>query len=212
MVRGQEETSTSQAGRRRGLIRDTPSASSIISSPSLEELRSYCQIPCNIDIEFSDGSTLSTVGEKDGAMYFTREQLAVGLRFLVLSLIKQFLHFFGASLALVHPTIIRILTGCSVLNLLCNLDISLVEVFSIYTLKLVHRGWLSLLVLSPRLQVVTGLLDLPKSEAKGVILVRGPWYETPSSLDLPFTLNQEMLFPDVFKLWDLYVVLSFIFS
>ena len=42
MARGQEETSTSQARRRRGLSRDTPSASSLISSLSIEELRSYC--------------------------------------------------------------------------------------------------------------------------------------------------------------------------
>ena len=51
MARGQEETSTSQAGRRRGLDRDMPSTSSIISSLSMEELRSYCQIHDNIDIE-----------------------------------------------------------------------------------------------------------------------------------------------------------------
>ena len=56
-----------------------------------------------------------------------------------------------------------------------------------------------------RLQFVMGLPDSPKSEAKGMILVRGPWYETPDSLDLPFVLNQLMSFPSVFKLWDLYV-------
>ena len=51
MARGQEETSTSQAGRRRGPDRDTPSASNIISSLSMEKLRSYCHIPNNIDFE-----------------------------------------------------------------------------------------------------------------------------------------------------------------
>ena len=54
MVRGQEETFTSQVRRRRGPGRDTPSAGNIISSLSMEELRSYCQIPNNIDIELSD--------------------------------------------------------------------------------------------------------------------------------------------------------------
>ena len=49
------------------------------------------------------------------------------------------------------------------------------------------------------------LPDLPKTEEKGMILVRGPWYETPGSLDLPFFLNQSMSFPCIFKLWDLYV-------
>ena len=37
---------------------------------------------------------------------------------------------------------------------------------------------MSMLVLSPRLQIVNGLPDLPKMEAKGALLVRGPWYET----------------------------------
>ena len=50
MAKGQEETSTSQAERKRGPGRDTPSASSIISSLSMEELRSYCHIPDNIDL------------------------------------------------------------------------------------------------------------------------------------------------------------------
>ena len=144
MVRGQEETSTSQVGRRRGPGRDTPFASSIISSLFMEELRSYCQIPDNIDFELLDGSTKSTISKEDGATYFTREQLAAWLRFLVLSLIKQFLHFSGASPALIHPNVIKILTGCSVLNLLYQLDISLVEVYFIYTLKLAQGGQLSL--------------------------------------------------------------------
>ena len=41
----------------------------------------------------------------------------------------------------------------------------------------------------PRLQIVTGLPDSPKTEAKGVILVRGQWRETLGSPNLPFTLN-----------------------
>ena len=65
-----------------------------------------------------------------------------------------------------------------------------------------------------RLQFVTGLPHSPKTKAKGVILVRGPWHETPGSPDLPFTLNRSMSFLGVFKLWGLYVgvCLSFIFT
>ena len=44
------------------------------------------------------------------------------------------------------------------------------------------------------MQFVTGLPDLPKTEAKGVILVRGPWDETPSSPGLPFDVNHSMFF------------------
>ena len=168
MARGQEETSTSQVGRR------TPSTSSIISSLSMEELRSYCQIPNNIDFELSDGSVKSTISKEDGVVYFTLEKLAVGLRFPVSSLIKQFLQFSEVPPALIHPNVIRILTRCSVLNLLYQLDISLVEVYFINNFKLAHRGRLSLLTQSTRLQFVTGLHDSPKIEAKDMILVRGP--------------------------------------
>ena len=144
MTRGQEKTSTSQARNRKGLGKETPFASSIVSSLSMEELRSYCQIPNNIDSRLSDGPAESTIGKEDGAVYFTKEQLAAGLRFLVSSLVKQFLHFSGASPALIHPNVIQILTRCSVLNLLYQLDILLVEAFFIYTLKLGHGGQLSL--------------------------------------------------------------------
>ena len=73
MARGQEKTSTSQAGSIRGPSQDTPSTSSVISSLSMEELRFYCQIPNDIDFELSDGQAEPTIGEKDNAMYFTRE-------------------------------------------------------------------------------------------------------------------------------------------
>ena len=182
MERGQEETSTSYVGCRRGPSRNTPSISSIIYSLSMEELRSYCHIPDNIDFKLPNGPAKSIIDKEDGAIYFTREQLVVGLRFPISFLIKQFLHFSGAPPTLVHLNTIRILTGCSVLNFLYQLDILLVEVFFIYTLKLAHGGLLSLSAQSPQLQVVTGLLDSPKIKAKGVILVRGLWYETPGSL------------------------------
>ena len=96
MVKGQEETSTSQARRKRGPGRDTPSTSSIIFSLSMEELRSYYHIPDNIGLELSDGPTESIIDVEDDAVYFTREQLTAKLYFLVSSLIKQFLHFLGA--------------------------------------------------------------------------------------------------------------------
>ena len=183
LARGQQETSTSQGGHRRRPSRDTSSASSLISSLSMEELRSYCQIPSNIDFELPDGSTESTVNKEDGVVYFTREQLAAGLCFPISSLVKQFLHFSGVPHSLIHSNVIRILTRCSVLNLLYQLDISLANVCFIYTLKLGHGGWLSMSAQSPWLQFVTGLPDSPKIEAKRVILVRGLWYETPGSPD-----------------------------
>ena len=79
MARGEEETSTSQAGRNRGPIRGTPSTSSIISSLSVEELRVYCEIPDNIEVMLSDGPAHNIVGGLDNTIFFTRKQLAAGL-------------------------------------------------------------------------------------------------------------------------------------
>ena len=53
---------------------------------------------------------------------------------------------------------------------------------------------------NPQLQFVTGLLNSPKIEAKGVVLGKGPWYETSGSPGLPFDLNQSLSFPGLFQL------------
>ena len=107
----------------------------------------------------SDGKATSIMGATDNAVYFTREQFATGLCLPIPSLVKQFLHFIRAPFALVHPNVFRILMGCSVLNFLYQLDISLVEICFIYTLKLGIGGSLSMSAHSPRLQFVTGLPD-----------------------------------------------------
>ena len=113
---------------------------------------------------------------------------------------KQFLHFTRAPPALIHPNVFRILMGCSVLNFIYQLDISLVEICFIYSLKLGIGGRLSMSAHSRQLQFVTWLLDSPKIEAKGIVLVRSPWYETPGSPELPFDLNQTLSFLGLFHL------------
>ena len=87
--------------------------------------------------------------------------------------------------------------GCSMMNFLYKLDISLVEICFIYTLKLGTRGRLSMSAHSSILQFVTRLLDSPKTKVKGVVLVKGLWYETPSSPGLHFNLNQSLTFPSL---------------
>ena len=198
MVRGHEETSTSQTGRKRGTSRETPTVSSLVAAMSIEELRSFNQVPTDIRLEVADDPVAPTIGGADNVVYFTREQFVAGLHFLIPSLVKQFLHFIRAPPTLVHPNVFRILMGCSVLNLLYQLDISLEEIFFIYTLKLGVGGHLSMSAHSPRLQFVIGLLDSPKTEAKGVVLVEGPWYDTLGSPGLPFDLNQSHTFPGLF--------------
>ena len=84
--------------------------------------------------------------------------------------------------------------GCSVLNFLYRLYISLVEIYFVYTLKIGTGSQRSMLAHSPQLQFVIGLPDSPKTEAKGVVLVRGSRYKTPVSLGLPFDDNQSLVF------------------
>ena len=76
----------------------------------MEELRTYCEIPDDIDLKLMDKPDKSTLGGEHNVVFFTREQLAVGLRFLVPAFVKQFLHFTRAPPALVHPNIIWIMT------------------------------------------------------------------------------------------------------
>ena len=152
MTRGREETSTS--GRPGGRLRATPSASSSISSLTMKELMAYCEVPDNINLRLMERTDESTLGGKQNGVFFTREHLAVGLRFQVLALVKQFLHFTRAPPALIHLNVICILIGCCMLNQLYQLDLSLVELCIIYFLRVGQGGRMSMSV--PRLQVVNG--------------------------------------------------------
>ena len=58
---------------------------------------------------------------------------------------------------------------------------------------------MSMSVLNPKLQVVNGLPDSPKTDAKGVFLVRGHWDEFPGSPGLPFNINRSQSFPGVWS-------------
>ena len=91
MARGEKETSTS--GHPGGRTRATPSASSIISSLTMEELMEYCEVPDNIDFQLMDRTDECTLGGEYNGVFFTREHLVVRLRFSVPALVKQFLHF-----------------------------------------------------------------------------------------------------------------------
>ena len=193
MVRGREQTSTS--GRPGGRPRATPSASNVIASMTMEELKIYCEVPNDINLRLMERTDESTLGREHNAVFFTCEHLVAGLHFPIPAIVKQFLHFTRAPPALIHPNVVRILIGTCVLNHLYQLDLTLVELFIIYFLNVGSGGWMSMSVLNPRLQIVNGLPDSPKTEAKGVLLVRGPWDETPRSPGLPFFVNRSLSFP-----------------
>ena len=111
---------------------------------------------------------MSPLGGEHNSVFFTREQLATGLRFPVPALVKQLLHFTRALPALVHPNVIHILIRCNVLNFLYQLDLSLVEICFAYSPILRRGGRLSFSILDSRLQFVNGLLDYPKQRQRGL--------------------------------------------
>ena len=93
-----------------------PSTSNIIASMTMEELKVYCEVPDNIDLRLMERADESMLSREHNGVFSTCEHLAAGLRFPVLALVKQFLHFTLAPPALIHPNVIRILIGCCVLN------------------------------------------------------------------------------------------------
>lgn len=69
------------------------------------------------------------------AIYFTNEQFNARLHFPLPYLFKQFLHYTQIPPTYIHPNIVWVLIGCSILNMLFHLDLSLLELLFIYTLK-----------------------------------------------------------------------------
>ena len=68
MARGQKETSTS--GRPGGRTWATPSASSIISSLTMEELMTYYEVPDNIDLQLMERTDESILGGEHNGVFF----------------------------------------------------------------------------------------------------------------------------------------------
>ena len=117
MTRGHGEASTSLARLKRGTPWETPMVSNLVTAMSIEELRSFRQVPAAIRLEVLDDTATPAIGEVDN-IYFTQEQFAGKLCFPIPLLMKQFLHFTRAPPALIHPNVFGILMGCSVLNFL----------------------------------------------------------------------------------------------
>ncbi|RVW63602.1 hypothetical protein CK203_057401 [Vitis vinifera] len=69
----------------------------------------------------------------------------------------------------------RVLMGCSIINMLYNLDLTMLEVFFVYSLKKAKTDIFSLSAHLPSLQLVTELPDSTKRGAKGRVTVQGAW-------------------------------------
>ena len=128
-------------------------------------------------------------------VYFSKEQFNAGLRIPLPSLVKEFLHFTQIPPAYVHPNIVRVLMGCNILNMLFNLDLSLLEVLFVYTIKKGKTYLFSLFAHIPSLQLVTNLPYSNKGGAKGHVLVRGHWAGLSEPPEREFTPNHSLTLP-----------------
>ena len=118
---------------------------------SVKEFHERFCIPNGVSIELTDGEAVSTEKGDDHAIYFNKEQFNAGLRFPLPSLFKEFLHFTQIPPAYIHPNMVRVLMGCNILSLLFNLDLSLLEVLFIYSIKKVKSDIFSFFACLPSL-------------------------------------------------------------
>ena len=137
---------------------------------------------------------------EDNAIFFTKEQFNAGLWFPLPSLFKEFLHFTQIPPTYIYPNMVRVLMGCSILSMLFNLDLSLLEILFIYLIKKAKNNIFSFVACLPSLQLVTNLPDLTKGAAKGHVLVKGLWAGLAVHPNRPFAPNQSLKVPGMTKL------------
>ena len=65
-----------------------PTVSSLVDAMTVENLRSFRQVPAAIKLGVLDSTTTSIMGVTDNAVYFTREQFAAGLCLYIPSMVK----------------------------------------------------------------------------------------------------------------------------
>lgn len=79
--------------------------------------------------------------------------------------------------------------------MLFNLELSLLEILFVYTIKKAKSDIFSLAANIPSLQLVTGLPDSTKRAAKGHVLVKGPWAGLVLDREKEFGPNQSLKVP-----------------
>ena len=149
----------------------------------------------DIFVQLVDEDAMTIEKAANNAIYFSNEQFNAGLCFSFLFLFKEFLHDTEIPPAYVHPNIVRVLMGCSIPNMLFNLDFSLMEVLFVYTIKKGKKDIFSMFAHIPSLQLVTNLPDSNKGGAKGHVLVKGPWAGLSEHSEREFSPNYSLKLP-----------------
>ena len=176
-------------------------AEKVVDKLNVREFRERFCIPNGVLVELMDGEVMTTEKSEDNAIFFTKEQFNAGLRFPLPSLFKEFLHFTQIPPSYIHPNMVRVLMGCSILSMLFNLDLSLLEVFFVYSLKKGKNDIFNMVAHLPSLQLVIELPDLMKGGAKGHVLVWGAWARLLEHLERPFSPNRSLVLPGKAACW-----------
>lgn len=91
-----------------------------------------------------DDEPVPTKKKSHNAIFFSKKQCNVWFRLPFPSLFKQFLHYTKIPSSFIHPNLIKVLMGCNILDLFFHLDLSLLEILFIYTIKMSRKGIFSL--------------------------------------------------------------------
>ena len=166
-----------------------------------KEFRERFCIPNNVAIELLNGRVLvPSEKAEEKTIIFSKEQFNAGLRFPLPALFKEFLHFTQIPPVFIHPNIVWVLMGCSILNMLYDLDLTLLEVFFVYSLKKVKNDIFSMSTHLSSLQLVTELPDSIKGGTTGHVVVRGAWVGFLEHPARPFSPNYSLVVPGRFAL------------
>ena len=172
-----------------------------IDKLDVNEFRERFLIPNGVSIDLvNEEAAMPTEKGEENVMLFTKEQFNAGLRFPLPALFKEFLHFSQIPPIFIHPNLVRVLMGCSIINMLYSLDLTLLEVFFVYSLKKAKNDIFSLSAHLPSLQMVTELPDSTKGGAKGLVAVRGVWAGLSQRASRPFSPNYTLKIPGILVL------------
>ena len=167
-----------------------------IDKLDVNEFRERFSIPNGVYIDLvNEEAAMPTEKGEENVILFTKEQFNAGLRFPLPALFKEFLHFSQVPPIFIHPNLVRVLMGCSIINMLYSLDLTLLEVFFVYSLKKAKNDIFSVSAHLPSLQMVTELPDSTKGGAKGLVAVRGGWAGLPERASRPFSPNYTLKIP-----------------
>lgn len=140
--RGIASTSTSGRGQKKGwngVVVERPWLGCPVYLLAEQEFWDHFRISNVISILLVDEKPTPIEKLSHNATYFSKEQFNVGLCFPLPSLLKQFFHFTKIPPAFLHPNVVRVLMGCSVLDMLYHLDLSLLEIVFVYTIKMSQK-------------------------------------------------------------------------